>query len=72
MATIIFLGVLAEKVGHKSVEVAVKESVELKKIYPLPFQEEDVLILIDGKMGDLTSLVEDQSSITIMPMLSGG
>jgi molybdopterin converting factor small subunit len=72
MATIIFLGVLAEKVGRKSVEVEVKKSVELKEIYLLPFREEDILILIDGKVGHLTSLVEDRCSITIMPMLSGG
>jgi hypothetical protein len=72
MATIIFLGVLAEKVGRKSIEVAVKDSVELKEIYPLPFREEDILILIDGKVGHLTSLVENRCSITIMPMLSGG
>jgi molybdopterin converting factor small subunit len=72
MATIVFLGVLAEKAGRRSVEVVVGESVELQKIYPLPFQVEDVLILIDGKVGHLTSPVEDRCSIIIMPMLSGG
>lgn len=72
MATIRFLGVLAEKIGHKTVEVAIESSVELREVYPLPFNEEDVLILIDGKVGHLDSRIGNRNSVTIMPMLSGG
>jgi molybdopterin converting factor small subunit len=72
MATIRFLGVLAEKIGKKTVEVTLQNPIELKEVYPLPFQEEDVLILIDGKVGHLNSPIGDKDSIVIMPMLSGG
>ena len=72
MATIRFLGVLAEKIGKKTVEVTLQNPIELKEIYPMPFQEEDVLILIDGKVGHLNSRIGDKDSIVIMPMLSGG
>jgi molybdopterin converting factor small subunit len=72
MATIRFLGVLAEKIGKKTMEVTLKNPIELKNLYPLPFQEEDVLILIEGRVGHLNSSIEDQDSIVIMPMLSGG
>lgn len=72
MATIRLLGILAEKIGQKRIDVTLGEPTELRKIFPLPFKEEDVLILIDGKAGHLTSLIEDKNSIEIMPMLSGG
>ena len=72
MATIRFLGVLAEKIGKKTVEVSLENPIELKEIYPMPFQEEDVLILIDGRVGHLNSCIGDGDSIVIMPMLSGG
>jgi hypothetical protein len=72
VATIKFLGVLAEKIGHKTIEVTLKNSIELKEVYPLPFKEEDVLILIDGKVGHLTSRIGNRDFVTIMPMLSGG
>lgn len=72
MATIRFLGVLAEKVGKKTVEVTLKNPVKLREVLPLPFQEEDVLILIDGEVGHLNSSIEDRDSVMILPMLSGG
>jgi molybdopterin converting factor small subunit len=72
MATIRFLGVLAEKMGKKTMEVTLKNPAELKEVYPLSFQEEDVLILINGKVGHLNSPIRDKDSVVIMPMLSGG
>ena len=72
MATIRFLGVLAEKIGKKTIEVVLENPIELKEVYPFPFEDEDVLIFIDGKVGHLTSRIGDGDSVTIMPMLSGG
>jgi hypothetical protein len=39
---------------------------------PSTFPETDIIILIDEKVGNLDSLIENESSVVIMPILSGG
>jgi molybdopterin converting factor small subunit len=72
MAEIKFFGYLAEKVGYRTKRVSLDKPTPLRHICPLPFREEDVLILIDEKMGHFDSLIEDKDFVSIMPMLSGG
>jgi len=72
MAEIKFLGYLSEKVGQENFQVILEKPAPLKEICLLPFNEEDVLILIGQKKGHFDSVIEDKSSVTIMPILSGG
>jgi len=44
----------------------------LRKILPSSFPEENVIILVDGKVGSFDSFIENGNSIVIMPILSGG
>jgi hypothetical protein len=66
-----FLGILAEKAGYRHRHVVLERPARLRDLLP-PLADEDVLIMIDGRVGTLESLVEDGGTVTIMPMLSGG
>ena len=78
MAEIQFFGYLAEKVGHKSLELILEKPIRLRDICHLPFAEENILILIEPfgqhieKLGHLDSLIEDTDLVSIMPILTGG
>ena len=72
MAELKFLGYLAEVVGTRTKTLVLDKPTPLRKILPSSFPEENVIILIDKKVGSLDSLIENGNSIVIMPMLSGG
>ena len=72
MAELKFLGYLAEVVGTRTKNLVLDKPTPLRKILPSSFPEEDVIILIDKKVGNFDSLIENGNSIVIMPVLSGG
>lgn len=72
MAELKFLGYLAEVVGAQTKNLVLDKPTPLRKILPVSFPEENVIILIDKKVGSFDSLIEDENSIVIMPVLSGG
>ena len=72
MAELKFLGYLAEVVGARTKNLVLDNPTPLRKILPSSFPEENVIILIDKKVGNFDSLIENGNSIVIMPMLSGG
>jgi molybdopterin converting factor small subunit len=72
LAELKFLGYLAEVVGARTKNLVLDKPTPLRKILPSPFPEENVIILIDEKVGSFDSLIEDGNSIVIMPVLSGG
>ena len=72
MAELKFLGYLAEVVGARTKNLVLDKPTPLRKILPSSFPEENVIILIDKKVGSLDSLIENGNSIVIMPVLSGG
>ena len=72
MAELKFLGYLAEVVGTRTKTLVLDKPTPLRRILPSSFPEENVIILIDKKVGSLDSLIENGNSIVIMPMLSGG
>ena len=72
MAEIKFLGYLAEVVGARTKNLVLDKPTPLRRILPSSFPEENVIILIDKKVGNFDSLIENANSIVIMPMLSGG
>lgn len=72
MAELKFLGYLAEVAGARTKNLFLTEPTPLRKILPASFPRENIIILIDKKVGHFDSLIEDENSIVIMPMLSGG
>jgi hypothetical protein len=72
LAELKFLGYLAEVVGTRTINLVLDKPTPLRSILPSSFPEENVIILIDKKVGNFDSLIENANSIVIMPMLSGG
>ncbi len=72
LAELRFLGYLAEVAGARTRNLFLERPKPLREILPSPFPEENIVILIDEKVGNLDSLVNNESSIVIMPVLSGG
>jgi molybdopterin converting factor small subunit len=72
LAELKFLGYLAEVVGTRTKTLVLDKPTPLRRILPSSFPEENVIILIDKKVGSLDSLIENGNSIVIMPILSGG
>jgi molybdopterin converting factor small subunit len=72
MAELKFLGYLADKVGKRSQEVFLEKPKRLRDLLSLPFPEQDIIILINQKVGNLDSMIENEDRIVLMPMISGG
>ncbi len=72
MAQLKFLGYLAEVAGGRTREIALKEPARLREMLPQSFPEENIIILIDDKVGTLDSVVQNENSVVLMPILSGG
>jgi len=72
LAELKFLGYLAEVVGTRTKNLVLDKPTPLRRILPSSFPEKNIIILIDEKVGNLDSLIENGNSIVIMPMLSGG
>ena len=72
MAQLKFLGYLAEVAGGRTREIALKEPKRLREILPQAFPAENIIVLIDDKVGTLESVIQDESSVVFMPILSGG
>ena len=72
MAELKFLGYLAEVVGARTKNLVLDKPTPLREILPSSFPKENVIILIDEKVGSFDSLIENGDSIVIMPVLSGG
>ena len=72
MAELRFFGYLTDLAGTRAKEVTLEKPTKLRDIVPLPFPESDMVILINQQAGSLDSMVSDEDSVVIMPMLSGG
>jgi len=66
------LGYLAEVVGTRTKHLVLDKPTPLRSILPSSFPEENVIVLIDKRVGSFDSLIENGNSIVIMPMVSGG
>jgi molybdopterin converting factor small subunit len=72
MAELKFLGYLADKAGKRSQEVLLERPQRLRDLLPSPFPEQDIVILINQKVGSLDSMIQDEDRVVLMPMISGG
>jgi molybdopterin converting factor small subunit len=72
LAELKFLGYLAEIAGAREKILVLDKPTLLRKVLPSSFPERNVIILIDKRVGNLDSVIENESSVILMPMLSGG
>ena len=72
MAELKFFGYLSDLAGTRVKEVKLERPVTLRELMPPAFPETNIIILINQKAGNLDSKVEDQDSVVLMPVLSGG
>ncbi len=72
MAELRFLGYLADKAGNRSQEVLLERPRRLRDLLPSPFPEQDIVILINQKVGNLDSMIQNEDRVVLMPMISGG
>jgi molybdopterin converting factor small subunit len=72
LAELKFLGYLAEIAGAREKILVLDKPMPLRRVLPPSFPEKNVIILIDKKVGNLDSVIENESSVILMPMLSGG
>ena len=72
MAEFRFLGYLTDIVGARAKNVKLEKPVPLREMVPSTFPETNVIILINQKVGHLDSLIRNEDTVTIMPILSGG
>jgi len=67
-----FLGYLTDLVGTRKKEVFIESPKPLREILPPSFPEKNLIVLIDGKPGDLDTLISPDQTVILMPILSGG
>jgi molybdopterin converting factor small subunit len=72
LAKVKFLGYLADIVGARTKEVKLEKPSPLREMVPSPFPETNIIILINQKVGNLDSLIKNEDSVVLMPILSGG
>jgi molybdopterin converting factor small subunit len=67
-----FFGYLVDIAGSRTKEMSLDKPVALREILPSPFPEKNIIILINQKAASLDSLIRDEDSVVLMPILSGG
>jgi molybdopterin converting factor small subunit len=72
LAELKFLGYLSKVVGTREENLVLDKPTPLRKVLPPSFPEKDIIVLIDNKVGDLDSLIRNENSVILMPILSGG
>jgi molybdopterin converting factor small subunit len=72
LAELKFFGYLSDLAGARKKEVSLEKPVALREILPSDFPEADLIILINEKAGSLDSLIKNEDSVALMPILSGG
>jgi len=72
LAELKFLGYLAEVAGARTKNLVLDNPTPLRNILPSSFPREDVIILIDKKVGNFDSVIENDNLVIVMPVLSGG
>lgn len=72
LAEIKFLGYLSDLVGKRKEKVELGSPVPLRELLPDVFPQENIIVLVDEKPGDLDTPVTPESTVVLMPMLSGG
>jgi len=73
MVKIIALGFLTKYVGGSVIEVKLDSPKRVRDILDIPPEAQNrVIILVNNSPGNFDSIVDDDDTITIMPVIGGG
>ncbi|MCD6457500.1 MAG: MoaD/ThiS family protein [Thermoproteales archaeon] len=73
MVRIKYIGYLADLVGKRKKEIQVKSPVKIKNILKLKNVDmEELVVLVNGRAGNLDTIVSGDDEISILPVISGG
>ena len=72
MADLKFFSYLSDLIGHRKIELSLEKPTPLREMLPSSFPETNIIILINEKAGSLDSLIKNEDSVVLMPILSGG
>ncbi|MCS7369189.1 MAG: MoaD/ThiS family protein [archaeon GBS-70-058] len=73
MVKIIALGFLTKYVGGSVIEVKLDSPKRVRDILDIPPEAQNrVIILVNNSPGTFDSIVDDDDTITIMPVIGGG
>ncbi|MBM4339787.1 MAG: MoaD/ThiS family protein [Deltaproteobacteria bacterium] len=72
LAELKFFGYLSDIVGKRKIEVNLEKPIPLRDLLPPLFPETNIIILINEKAGSLDSLIKNEDTVALMPILSGG
>lgn len=72
MVEIKLFGYVADFMGMRTKCVNIDSPIPLKELLLSPFPETNIIILINEKAGNLDSIINDEDSIIISPIFSGG
>ncbi|OYT30034.1 MAG: molybdopterin synthase sulfur carrier subunit [Thermofilum sp. ex4484_82] len=73
MVRIKYIGYLADLVGKRKEEIQVKLPVKIKNILKLKNVDmEELVVLVNGRAGNLDTIVSGDDEISILPVISGG
>jgi molybdopterin converting factor small subunit len=72
MADLEFLGYLAEVAGSRTRQFKLDAPKRLQELLPSAFPKTNIIVLVNQRAISLDSLIRDEDSVIIMPILSGG
>lgn len=73
MVKIIAIGFLTKYTGGGVIEVRLNSPKKLREIIDIPRDiQNKIIILINNVSGDLDSIVDDDDTIALMPIIGGG
>ena len=67
-----FLGWIASLAGKREMEVEIEAPVQLREILPFSLHERNIIIIVNSRPGSEESVVNNEDSVTLMPVISGG
>jgi len=73
MVKIVALGFLTKYVGGSVVEVKLDSPRRIREILDIPLEAQSrVIILVNNSPGNFDSIVDDDDTVTLMPIIGGG
>ena len=68
------IGYLSQKLGYRERTLELKKGKKLKDVLELPKDVDptNLIILINGKPGNLETEIKDDDHVVVMPMTGGG
>jgi len=72
LAELKFFGYLSDLVGTRIRDLSLDHPMPLRELVPSGFPEANIIILINQRVGNLDSEINDQDCVALMPILSGG